>query len=40
LIDVFSCLQDDAEFGHTVDFLDSDFGADFTYGKCIWFQFH
>jgi hypothetical protein len=38
LFDFFSGFQDDAEFGHVVDFLDADFGADFTYGDAFDFD--
>jgi hypothetical protein len=38
LFDFFSGFQDNAEFGHVVDFLDADFGADFTYGDAFDFD--
>ncbi len=36
--DFFSGFQDDVEFVHTVDFLDANFGADFTYGDAFDFD--
>ena len=33
--DFFSGFQDDADFGHTVEFLDADFGVEFTYGDAF-----
>ena len=38
LFNFFSWFQGDTEFGYTVDFLDSDFSADFTYGDAFDFD--
>ena len=34
----FSGFQEDVEFGRTVNFLDADFDADFTYGAAFDFN--
>ena len=38
LFDFFSGFQDDADFGHTVNFLDAEFGVDFTYRDAFDFK--
>jgi hypothetical protein len=37
--DYFSGFQDNVDFGHTVEFLDANFGVDFTYGDAFDFEF-
>jgi hypothetical protein len=37
-LNFFSGFQDDVEFGRVVDFLDANFGADFTYGDAFDFD--
>jgi hypothetical protein len=38
LFDFFSGFQDTTDFGHTVEFLDAEFGVDFTYGDAFDFE--
>jgi hypothetical protein len=37
-LNFFSGFQDNVEFGRVVDFLDANFGADFTYGDAFDFD--